>query len=124
MKIWPLKNASRNNIEKKFGRIFDSDLKIFTNNNGLDIKANGNETIYASAGGKATYIDFVKGVGKIIGVKLKGNYYLFYYPFDRISIKKNDILHSGDILGTLNGEVLHFEIRKGKQPLNPLLFLP
>ena len=124
LKLWPLKNTSRINVIKKFGRIFDKDLKIFTMNNGLDIKLNDDNRVYSCAAGKVTYISFVRGVGKIVGVKLSGNYYLFYYPFNKISVKKGNFVNPGIILGTLSGNILHFEIRKGKQPLNPLLFLP
>ena len=124
LKRWPLNNVSRKNIIKKYGRIYDDELKVFTNNNGIDIKAEKDKIIYATNSGTVTYIDFIKGLGNMIALKVRGDYYIFYYPFENIFVKKGDNVNEGARLGTLRGEILHFEVRKKRQPLNPLLFLP
>ena len=122
--IWPLKGVNRDDVEVKFGRVFRDDLGIFTNNNGINIKVNGEPTIYSVRPGKVKYLSFIKGIGQVVGLNVGKGYYIFYYPCEDVSVKKSTTVKKGQPLARVSGEELHFEVRKGKTPVNPLLFLP
>ncbi len=123
LESWPLETAARDKVVRKFGRIYDPVLQVFTNNNGIDINA-GDSAVLAVAEGEIAYFDFIKGLGTVIGIKLKDEYYAFYSPLYKIDVSKDQKVKKGSLLGYAQSGILHFEIRKGSSPLNPLLFLP
>ena len=123
LRSWPLHNVDRKSVIRKFGRIYNEELGIFTNNNGIDIKPRTKEII-AVNNGVVTYLDFLKGIGLMVGFQVDAEYYVFYYPCEEVKVKKGEKIVTGQVVAKVSGEILHFEVRKKKLPLNPLLFLP
>ncbi len=123
LKSWPLKNHDRRDIIKKYGKIYNKELGVFTNNNGIDLKVKSREIVTVKSG-KVEYIDFLKGIGMMIGIHLDNSYFVFYYPCKNIRVKKEENVKTGEIIADTSGDILHFEVRKNKIALNPLLFLP
>ena len=54
-----------------------------------------------------------------------GGYYTVYSNVDHVQIKLGDRVQAGDQLGLTSkeGDALHFELWKGKTPLNPASWL-
>ena len=123
LRSWPLRGVDRKSVIRKFGRIYNAELGIFTNNNGIDIKPRAKEII-AVNNGVITYLDFLKGIGLMIGFQVDAEYYVFYYPCEEVKVKRGEKIVTGQVVAKVSGDILHFEVRKKKLPLNPLLFLP
>ena len=56
-----------------------------------------------------------------------GDYYTLYCKLRNVTVKADDKIETGDVLGTvdtINGQTqLHFELWQGKKPLDPEIWL-
>ena len=59
LKSWPLKNHDRKDIIKKYGKIYNKELGVFTNNNGIDLKVKSKEIVTVKSG-KVEYVDLME----------------------------------------------------------------
>lgn len=101
--------------------------------NGLDLVARKNQAVYASKSGWARSIYIPSGYGNLIVIHHPGGRETRYGHLDSITVKGTRWVRRGDIIGyagkTGNANVkgmirhLHFEIREGGEPLNPVPFL-
>jgi len=119
--LWPLTGE----IVSKYG-----------NNNGqkhdgIDISARMGEPVKASASGRVIYSgDEIKGYGNMLIIKHQGPYSSVYSHNSENLVSKGSFVKAGDIIalvgdsGRSTGPMLHFEIRDGKETLDPLRFLP
>jgi len=116
-------------IVKPFGKIKHPIYDTVTRNDGIDISAERGAQIKALMGGKVIFSDWFRGYGKLIIIDNGSGYASLYAHCDDIYVKVGDKVKSGDIIGTVGstgtlGDVLlHFEIRKDGEPLDPTLFL-
>lgn len=117
---WPIKGR----ISKGFS------LKRRNLNQGIDIKARYGQPVAAAASGLIVYAgNSVKGYGNLVIIKHNSRYLSAYAHNRRIKVKEGGRVKVGDIIAEagrdFNGKtVLHFEIRKQGQPINPLKLLP
>ena len=118
--LWPIKG----NIVKYFNESVDSSL-----NRGVNIQAaSDNRGVRASAQGKVTFSNLLKGWGKTIILKHDSNLYTVYANLDETSVKEGNTVNKGDAIGMVasgkdGGYVLHFEVRKRNIPQDPLKYL-
>jgi septal ring factor EnvC (AmiA/AmiB activator) len=123
--LWP----TRGKIIKKFGRYVHPVLKTVTENIGIDIKAPAGSPVYVVARGRVTAITWQRGRGNIIIVSHFGGYYTVYTHLQEIWVGLEQEVEMGQTIGTvgesgsLEGPVLHFEIWKGSEKLNPEAWL-
>ncbi|MGQ9706048.1 MAG: murein hydrolase activator EnvC family protein [bacterium] len=116
-------------IVKPFGKMKHPIYDTITRNDGIDISAERGAQIKALMGGKVIFSDWFRGYGKLIIIDNGSGYASLYAHCDEIYVKVDDMVKSGDVIGTVGstgtlGEViLHFEIRKDGEPLDPTLFL-
>jgi murein DD-endopeptidase MepM/ murein hydrolase activator NlpD len=99
-------------------------------NDGINIAASEGTPIHAAAAGTVTYAgDGIKGYGNLVLIQHGGGYITAYAHADSISVSRGDHVSKGQVIGLAGatGDVdrpqLHFEIRKGVQPINPRLLL-
>lgn len=116
---WPIRGEIVNSFGQKISNV---------KNKGVNIKANINEYVKASAAGKVIYLDYLKGWGKTVIVKHPSNFYTVYANLQDVSIVKGVSVEAGSALGKVAcGEdgnyILHFEIRKQYLPRDPLQYL-
>jgi murein DD-endopeptidase MepM/ murein hydrolase activator NlpD len=98
---------------------------------GLDLAAPKGTPILAAQRGTVIYAgrDF-RGFGKMILVESGNGWASIYAHLDRILISEGHRVYQGEVIGTMGqtgratGSHLHFEIRRNKAPVNPLLYLP
>lgn len=98
---------------------------------GIDLAAPRGTVIFSSHSGTVIYAgrDF-RGYGKMVLVEDGHGWATLYAHLDRILVEEGQSLTSRDIIGLMGrtgratGVHLHFEIRKDKFPLDPLLQLP
>jgi septal ring factor EnvC (AmiA/AmiB activator) len=122
---WPLKGK----IIKLFGKIRHEKFNTYTFNKGIEIATKEGTEVKTIFDGKVVFADWFQGYGKTVIIEHKGRVFSIYAHNSAITVKVGDIVHSGDIIaysgstGSLEGESLYFEIREGRQPVNPLTWL-
>lgn len=98
---------------------------------GIDLRAPTGTPIFASAPGEVIYADRrIKFYGRMVVLDHGGGWSSLYAHLSKINVKMGQIVQGGEKLGNAgrtgraSGPHLHFEIRKGADPVDPLLFLP
>lgn len=119
--IWPVKGRLIRGFSQKKGNRHD----------GIDIAAPLGTPIKAAASGRVVYSDEkLAGYGKLVIIEHPGNYYTIYAHNSINLVKEEQWVKQGEVIakvgksGNAKGPHLHFEIRKGSKPLNPMSFLP
>jgi murein DD-endopeptidase MepM/ murein hydrolase activator NlpD len=99
-------------------------------NDGINIAASEGTPIHAAAAGTVTYAgNGLKGYGNLVLIQHEGGYITAYAHAGSIDVNRGEHVERGQIIGLAGatGDVdrpqLHFEIRKGVQPVNPRLLL-
>lgn len=119
--IWP----ARGEIVTRFGKYKHPELKTITENIGVDIAAKLNSPVLVVARGTVTAITWQRGRGNIVIVSHYGGYYSVYAHIGEILVNLSEEVEMGQEIGSvgesgsLKGPVLHFEIWKGTDKLNP-----
>ena len=119
--IWPLKGK----IIKNFG---DQGGKI---QKGLEIAASPGSTVLSAAAGQIIYSgDGLPGYGNLIIIKHSNSYFTVYGFNQRNLVANGAFVSQGEkiaLSGTPPGggtPRLHFEVRQGKEAVNPIFYLP
>jgi murein DD-endopeptidase MepM/ murein hydrolase activator NlpD len=99
-------------------------------NDGINIAADRGTPIKAIEGGVVAYAgNELRGYGNLVLVKHPDGLISAYAHCDELLVKKGDKIGSGQVIGRVgaSGGVaepqLHFELRRGKQPVDPRQFL-
>jgi lipoprotein NlpD len=99
-------------------------------NKGLDIDGKKGQGVRAAAAGKVVYQGSgLRGYGKLIILKHNDDFLSAYAHNDNVYVKEGDMVKRGQQIaemGTSGADrvKLHFEIRRGGVPVDPLLYLP
>jgi lipoprotein NlpD len=114
--------------------ISGSVTKSFSNagvsSKGIDIKGKDSEHVKAAADGVVVYAgNGLIGYGNLVIVKHNDVYLSAYAYNDRILVKEKQSVRVGDSLAIIGGKgserpLLHFEVRRDGQPIDPLKVLP
>jgi murein DD-endopeptidase MepM/ murein hydrolase activator NlpD len=111
-------------------RNFNPTGKGKAQNDGINIAAAKGAPVVAANNGVVAHAgNQLRGFGNVVLVKHDNGTMTVYAHLDKVSVKKGDILSAGQRLGTVGqtGTVkdpqLHFEIRKGRKPIDPNQFL-
>jgi lipoprotein NlpD len=118
---WPVKGE----VISPFG------VKEGKAHNGIDISSANKVSIMAAANGMAVYSGGdISGYGNMIILKHEENYFTIYAHNSKNLIKEGEKVKLGDVVafmgrsGSSSKYYLHFEIRNGRRPRDPLFFLP
>lgn len=101
-----------------------------TGGQGIDIAGKKGDDIIASAAGTVVYSGSgLLGYGKLIILKHNHTYLSAYGHNDVLLVREGDSVAAGQRIGTMgigpgDRALLHFEIRRKGQPVDPLLHLP
>jgi len=119
--IWPVKGK----LISKYGK---SSEGFF--NDGINIDSKLNQNVMASSDGKVIYSgNEIPGYGNLVLIKHSSNWITAYAHLNKVFIEKGEKVKKGEKIGLVGttGNVskpqLHFEIRKGKNAVNPLKHL-
>jgi lipoprotein NlpD len=97
---------------------------------GIDIKAEQGALVKAAADGTVVYAGSgLIGYGNLVIVKHNDVYLSAYAYNERILVKEKQNVRAGDSLAVIGGKgedrpLLHFEVRRDGQPIDPLDVLP
>jgi len=123
---WPTESKK---IIHPFGIVAERRFGTNFRNAGIDIATNPDEPVHAVADGRVAQIYWLRGYGKIIILEHEGGYFSVYGNLDRVLVEMGQMVEAGTEIaataadGWLEGAKLHFEIRKGKQEVNPVEWL-
>jgi len=121
--IWPV----RGRITSPYGMRVISGRKDF--HAGIDIGGPTGTNIVAAESGRVSYAGYMRGFGNVIILSHDGGYSTVYGHNSVNLVKKGQYVNKGSIIGKLGstgnatGPHLHFEIRSGGNPVNPLSYL-
>lgn len=100
-----------------------------TRNDGINIAAERGSPFRAAAGGTVSYAGQLEGYGNLILITHSHGYVTAYAHADNITVVRGEAVERSEIIGTAgtSGGVdqpqLHFEIRRGVMPVNPISLL-
>lgn len=118
---WPLRGTITSRFGSRGSRMHD----------GIDIGAKRGTPVHAAADGVVVYSDHrLSGYGNLIILRHSGNVFTAYAHNQRNLVRRGEHVKRGDIIsrvgqtGRASGPHLHFEIRRGSTPVDPLAYLP
>jgi hypothetical protein len=120
--LWPVPASTQ--ISSHFGKRWGKQHE------GMDIKAKRGKEILAAEDGFVSYAgNKIKGYGKMIVITHAGGYKTLYAHAQKLLVINGQKIYRGQKIaligstGRSTGPHLHFEIRKGERPLNPISFI-
>ncbi|MBL4760498.1 MAG: M23 family metallopeptidase [Mariprofundaceae bacterium] len=118
---WPVKGVLTSRFGRRGSRMHD----------GIDIGAKEGTAIHAAAAGMVVYSDHrLTGYGRLIIIRHRHDLFTAYAHNQRNLVRKGDRVQAGAIIarvghtGRATGPHLHFEVRRGPTPVDPLSYLP
>ena len=123
---WPV----RGEVVGRFGQEKHPKWGTLTMNNGIDIAVPVGTAVHAVGKGRVDYVSDDFGTyGQIVIINHGDGYYTLYGHLSAIAVSVGNEVAPGQTVGrsgetgSLKGPVLHFEVRKGGQSLDPLQWL-
>jgi len=116
----------RGTVTTFFGKNNQGKFGITTSADGIDIKTTADTEISAIYKGKVVYVGQMRGYGNLLIIDHGQQYFSLMGRATEFYKKVGDLVASGDAIGAMGdqggllGEGLHFEIRHGTTPENPL----
>lgn len=135
VKTWLEKDTKNNKLVGDWSWPVDGQVtRGFSNagvsSKGIDIKADQGALVKAAADGTVVYAgNGLIGYGNLVIVKHNDVYLSAYAYNDSILVKEKQNVRVGDSLAVIGGKgndrpLLHFEVRRDGQPIDPLEVLP
>jgi lipoprotein NlpD len=119
--VWPAKGKILNSFGKQGQKVYK----------GIEIAVAKGSTVSAAASGKVIYSgNAIPGYGNLVILEHSDSYFSIYGFNHKNLVKMDDHVGQGEKIALSglppNGQSarLHFEIRKGKSAVNPILYLP
>jgi septal ring factor EnvC (AmiA/AmiB activator) len=110
-------------IRKDFGRNVNNATNTESFNSGVDFSVAEGSKVFAVTAGTVTLVGEVPYYGSVIIIDNGGSFRTVYSILDEVSVKPGDKVKLNQVIAksgqNLEGQGLHFEIWKGKTPLNP-----
>ncbi len=120
--IWPVSGP----VLKGFGLSADGQR-----NDGVNISAAKGAEVRAAAGGEVVYAGSeLAGFGNLVLIRHPGGWVTAYAHADSVQVAEGDLVKQGQPIakagstGNAASPQVHFELRKGKEPVDPTLHLP
>lgn len=117
---WPAKGVVTSKFGKRWGKMHE----------GIDIGCPEGTPVFASSAGKVIFSGEKGGYGVVIIIQHPGEWFTIYAHNSKNLIKQGQSVKKGQKIaisgqtGRASGPHLHFEIRKGVKPVDPLKYLP
>ena len=117
---WPLQGV----LYSRFG------VRQGQRHDGIDIAAPEGTPVTAAAGGSVVYTGRQAGYGAIVILRHSNGLVTLYAHNSAVLVKEGDEVAAGTPIakvgqsGRTTGPHLHFEVREGTRPRNPLFYLP
>jgi septal ring factor EnvC (AmiA/AmiB activator) len=122
---WPVKGK----VIARFGPYRDKKYNVENFRSGINIQAERGEPIRAVAGGETIYSNWFKGFGNMLIIDHGDHYYTVYAHLEEVFKTRGDRVEPNEVVatvgdsGSLEGPVLHFEVRHHGKPSDPLAWM-
>jgi murein DD-endopeptidase MepM/ murein hydrolase activator NlpD len=129
----PAQSGSRGFIWPVRGRVLEGfgSGRNGTQNDGINIAARAGAPVHAAAAGEVVYAgNELRGYGNLVLIKHEGGYLTAYAHNAVLLVHKGEHVARGQTIarvgatGSVHEPQLHFEIRMGRNPVDPARFLP
>jgi murein DD-endopeptidase MepM/ murein hydrolase activator NlpD len=101
-----------------------------THNDGINLAVPLGTEVRAAEGGKVAYAgNELKGYGNLVLIRHENGWVTAYAHSDEILVKRDDVVRRGQVIaragktGTVDQTQVHFELRQGAKPVDPLPYL-
>ena len=121
---WPVMGR----LEAPFGKKVDPVSKAVLVHNGIDLRAQFGQPVRAVFGGRVAFADHRRGFGRLLIIDHEG-FHTLYAHLDGFQVRLGQPVRQHQVVGTIGdsgstkGPYLYFEIRKGRDPVDPLRWL-
>jgi septal ring factor EnvC (AmiA/AmiB activator) len=116
---WPCDGT----LYSDFGLKKHNKYNTYIQNNGLDIMSHPGAQVRAVANGKVVYSERFLGYGNVVLVDHQSGYYTLYGNLAEMLVGTGNPVANNQVIGTvggtIDGPILHFEVRKGGKPVDP-----
>ena len=111
--MWPANGS----LLKKFGPHSNGKQ----HNDGVDIKVKENDKVMASFDGKVAFVGSnIKSFGNMILIKHDKRWITAYSKLGKSLVNEGDLVKKGEAIASMgDNNILHFQIRKSRNPINP-----
>lgn len=124
--IWPLEGE----VVSTFGWRIHPVLEHRHHHDGIDIDVPEGTIVHAAAGGEVYYYGEQPGYGNVLILEHAGGYFTMYGHLASAIVSAGRYVEMGQEIalsgntGISSGPHLHFEIRNGEFPIDPLRYMP
>jgi len=119
-----LRPPIKGKIVSSFGWKKDKVTLLSSFSPGIDIRPlTGHTDVRACAPGRIAYVGKLRGYDNFAIIEHDDGYYTTYAGLGVVTVELDELVDAGDRLGSLAGNVFHFEIRKGREHLDPVIWL-
>ncbi len=121
-----LKMPVKGTVITRFGTYENSKFGTKGFRNGIHIRADRGEPIYAVSNGRIIYSSWLKGYGNMIIIDHGESYYTVYAHTEELFKTKGDAVDKQEVIATVGdtgsmiGPRLYFEVRHHGKPLDPI----
>jgi septal ring factor EnvC (AmiA/AmiB activator) len=107
-------------IIKGFGWKTDKTTKLKSFSPGIEISGKKKAPVMAIAPGVTAYVGNLRGYGNFVIVEHEDGFYSTYAGLDNLVIEQGQIVDAGDKLGNAPTGVIKFELRQGREAIDPM----
>jgi murein DD-endopeptidase MepM/ murein hydrolase activator NlpD len=117
--VWPVGGTLVSPFGERWGRL----------HSGIDIAAPAGTPIVASAAGTVTYAGSMSGYGLVVVIQHAGGIATAYAHNSSIAVSAAQVVGQGQTIAEVGctghcfGDHVHFEVRVGGSPVNPMTYL-
>jgi murein DD-endopeptidase MepM/ murein hydrolase activator NlpD len=116
---WPTKGS----VSQKFGMIKDQEFRVYLPFKGININAIADTNIKSVAFGKVVNVMQDKNSLYTLLINHGRKYHTLYSNLAKVSVKLDETIQEGQILGTAATTPFYFEIREGLLAKDPMKWL-
>ncbi len=114
----------RGKVIESYGNQVDRITKLKSFSPGIKISGKPFRKIIAVSSGVVAYVGSLRGYGKFVIINHDNQYYTTCAGLGKITVSEGQYLLSGDKIGDVGEDgILKFELRKGREPLDPIKWI-
>jgi septal ring factor EnvC (AmiA/AmiB activator) len=111
-------------IVSSFGWKKDKITNLSSFSPGIDIRpSKGHREVWACAPGRVVYVGQLRGYNNFVIIEHDDNFYTTYAGLGAVTVELDELLNTRDNVGSLAENKFHFEIRRGREHLDPVIWL-
>jgi len=111
-------------IVSPFGPSVDKLTKLKSFSPGISIKGTPGGAVNAVAAGSVAYVGDLRGYGNFVIIDHDGSYFTTYAGLEQTLVIVGELVPTGMQIGTAADDgVVRFELRKGREPLDPVQWI-